>query len=572
MISALVLCASLLCLGTVFVAPGRPPRDRPGFHRAVELALGLLGLPAPVRAIVRATYSFPPSAEDRATWKKLSAMSWPTGLLVRRLVLCVGRRGLKSTLDAALAVLELVWGGHERHAAPGSRIYAVIVAPLQSQSREVALVVRSVLDRLAPLGVRHEARDLGGVPEIVVTAPASPCEKVITILTADATAVRGRAVCFAACDEAGFLPHAEVGLQTGEDILNALLPATVQFPDALVVLSSTPGAPVGVFYRHVTKPPKDALVVRAPSFVTNPALDEARLREAIADPDVFAQEVLASRWGYRGSSFIDVPVRACVDPGRCSLGPRPGDFAIALDFAPLGDFTAIGVASSYYASDTVDVRHVVIEHLELHRGSKERPLRVEAVVEIAAALSRKWGRAPVVFDQFMRTEIEAGLSARGVQTEVASMAPQQQTPRWLLLRDLIRSRRLHIPDDAELVSQLSTLSATQLASGALKVEGKKHDDAADVVALLCEAATKLNPTGGDVEVETPVWFFYDQASGTIAGDGRRFFRRNPNGTRVEIPPPCGVPEFERWANDMRRQGISTPAIDRFFAELGERRG
>ena len=254
-----------------------------------------------------------PTERQRRIWGTLTPHSgwfsrakWPKER-ERRLVACVGRRGLKTSgLLAPCAVFESLCVPHDLHAAEGSRVYAVVIAPVLKQSREAVRAIRGVLDSLTSKIVTYEIRDTHASPEIVILTPKTRCERVISVQTADAISVRGTAVAFLGVDECAFLPSEEWLAQKDEDILRAVRAGMVQFPNAIEVLVSTPGPPAGVFHSLVSKPPRDTVVIRAPSWVMNPErITKADCRRLAGDDATLDQEYGAARFGFHNESFLD---------------------------------------------------------------------------------------------------------------------------------------------------------------------------------------------------------------------------------------------------------------------------
>jgi hypothetical protein len=219
------------------------------------------------------------------------------------------------------------------------------------------------------------------------------------------------------------------------------------------------------------------------------------------------------------------------------------------------------------------VRHVVVEHCEAIPSSKKDPLPTATLVGRLVAVSKAYGYAPIVFDQFCATDVKDQLRKLGYREHEkpdtvpprrtfhqVSMAPQHQTPRWLLLQGLVNGRRLHLGrDDEALATELGGLKATQLSSGSLKVEGK-IDNQADALAITLPFALRMATTdgpSGTVRCETQVRF--------DAGDGgldvnSRWFSTLPNGSRVQVEIPRWHPSFPAYAENMIAMGTRTPGI------------
>jgi hypothetical protein len=550
--------------------------------------LARVAAPSPaIRTALKAIYAQPPTADDLRTWQSLSRMPWPRGK-PRRVAACIGRRGLKTSgLLAWSCVYEALCVDHDAHAAEGSRLHFSVVAPLIAQAKEAVLAIRAVLDQLAPLGVRYVLRDAAEAPEIVITNPRGRCEHIVIVETADAVGVRSKAKPWVGYDEWGFAPSGEGHAVRDVDIERAQSPAQVQFAAPLTLYVSSPGAPGSSFQKHVEKPGRDTLVLRAASWVTNPRITQAQcLREAGGDLDVLAQEYEARRFGYAGENFIDV--RALVMGSRyAGKGPRAGSFVVGFDAAQTSDESAFVVASVFEVEVSVGhapVKHAIVEHVETIAGSRKAPVPIEAIASRAAALSRAFGNAPLVSDRFMGPTMAAELVKLGLREFwdpddekvpplgmfcMRSMAPERQTPRWRMVRELVHGGRLHLPagDDAEkLRGQLAGLRATQLSSGALKVEGRR-DDLTDALALAVPIAMKLPPSAdgpmGRVEFRAGP-LTWDE--GGLSTHGGRFVRTLPNGREVPAECPRWDPYFDVYAEESIANGVSTPAIEEWRRE------
>lgn len=471
------------------------------------------------------------------------------------LVLCIGRGGLKSTHITWAAVFgaTVTHRTHERAAAPGSRIDYVIVAPTLKQAAEDFRMVITHLEALAPMGVRFVVRE--GEGEIEIVEPKSRCTPVIRVLADDSNTVRGFAYAELFIDEGAFSSRMR-------DVVAAILPRMrAQFKHARVFAASTPNGPEGWFFEQVDKPPTGATVVRMASFEANPRLTEAQCREVCRDEHTYEQEILAQRFGFAGEYVLDaMHVNACRDTTIEQRLAKNVPGAFGADFAQTSDGAAIVFVEPRWVSigDAMPVPHFYVRHIELHQGSKDRPLLARDWSARLAVLSREAGGAKIRCDSRAQPEIQEELRRRHVPHEFVSMAPGAQDPRWRMLIDVVRSRRLHIPNHPELIAQLCKLRAFTLSSGAIKVEGRR-DDLADALVLALQGALALPPTGALEQVHSPVYF----DGRALHGGEPQWFRNLPDGRRVPSDPPIDSPQFARWAASMLRQGCSTPSIERF---------
>jgi hypothetical protein len=546
--------------------------------------MGAAGVEPPSPAIetsLDAIHGCRQTAEQRAIWRVISPQKWPNRKM-RRAAACVGRRGLKTSGIAAWdCVFESLKPVHDAYAMAGSRVYALIVAPRLAQARESQRAVRAVLDQLKSIGVDYVERDSGGSPELVLVTPWLATQRVISVQSADAIAVRGFAICYVVYDEASFLGSDDWLAQTDRDLVTAVAAGTVQFPDARELYVSSPGAPQGVFHGLIERTPPDCLVIRAPSWITNPRITrEDCWRVSNQDPAVFAQEHEASRFGFHNETFIDAAsIRACMDAERAGQGPRQGDFCVGLDIGQKHDASAIVVCSSYVVETHPGegVRGVAVDHLETVEADRKAPPSLEDIVGRAVTVARKFGGAPIICDPFNGVTVEQLLQDAGWRKAddrehlrrrryfIAPMGPAHQGPRWALARTLILSRRAAFhPTHDRLMRELAQLKATALSLGGMRVEGRR-DDCADAFALACEVANHLPPSGdGRVTFECDGRVNDDR--GWAIPINPRYVKTLSNGRKVRVE----IPEWDRSFDDYARlqiaNGFSTPAIERWKAK------
>jgi hypothetical protein len=538
-----------------------------------------------VSTSLAALYGLAPTAEDKAVWKRISRQPWPKKR-ARRGAFVWGRRGLKTSgVLAWSCVFETLCGGHEKYAAPGSRIYAIVVAPRVPQAREAVLAIRAVLDQLAPLGVKYEMRDANNAPEIVITEPAAPVERVIAVQTCDSVAVRSRAVFFLGADEAGRWPSEEWLAERDVDVIAAIRGAMPQFPDAIECFTSNPGKPGSYFHSLVTKPRAGTLVSTAASWVSNPRISRARCWElAEGNEEVFQREYEATRWGAAGGSFLDATaVWASLGSEHAGKGPRPGSFLVAFDHGQLKDACAIVAVSAFEQciSPTVSpVRHLVVEEAIAIPSSKKDPQPTSALVGRLVAVAKSYGDAPILFDvhaapdvadelkkygwrPFVEADGERGKRVPGRRRYLqCSVAPQAQHPRWIGLQGIVAGRRLHLSADMDrLAKEMVGLAATMQSSGWIKVEGRgsSPDNLVDALALTVPYLGLLPPTdgpGGAVRRDTRVGF----TPGEPIDVQVRWYRELPDGRREPAEWPRWAPGWEAWRDDMLSRGVITPGI------------
>jgi hypothetical protein len=541
----------------------------------------------------------PRTKDDLARWRAVCDAPWPTRR-ARRTAVCIGRRGLKTTGIGVWALLfEALCRAplYARYALPGARLRLPIVCPFVPQAAEALAALKGALGMLAPLGIAAEVRDERGSPEVRITSPAGRAEVLINVLAANEFSAVGYTCPFWIGDEAARFPTS--GPSSLRAIARALDPAGSTFTDpaceAGSLWTSNKSHAEGAFYDAVQGDPKPGtLVIRAASWTTNPRMSRAHCLE-LCDGDEREMSVTydgaSPIWGYDGEGYIPT-ARIAVEDEYCSQGPRGGYFAVGLDVGQMQDSSAIvvvGAAETEIAPGTTPVRHLIVEHVESilsAKASKGAPPSIEMIVGRACDVARTWGNAPITCDYFSGVEVARVLERRGwskyegayFPTEhnyvLAQMGPAAQTPRWALLRSLASGGRLHIPESGrELIRQLGQLTATTLASGSLKVEGRR-DDLADALALAAEIAMKLPPNAvkGGAVVECIDDGIHYSISRGLQVTLPRFVKRYPNGNTEPMEIPSWHPAFERYARDMIAQGKRTRSIEEWEAAQPGPRG
>jgi phage terminase large subunit-like protein len=215
-------------------------------------------------------------------------------------------------------------------------------------------------------------------------------------------------------------------------------------------------------------------------------------------------------------------LRACVVHDG-PLEPQDGvNYVIGVDLGLKRDRTAVAVCHSERLrgdeDPTVGAR-VVLDRMQVWKGSRLRPVQLEDVEEWIATASARYNRAAVVLDPWQAAGLAQRLKARGVPRTSWS---GERTPRgWEVeeftfsaqsvgrlastLMLLIRNRALALPDDEELISELANLRLRETAPGVLRIDhdADKHDDRAIALALAAHRLARNVWTQPKPEPEEP---------------------------------------------------------------------
>ncbi len=218
----------------------------------------------------------------------------------------VGRRGGKSFIVAALAAFLAFFCDWRRYAAPGERIYVVVIAQNLRAARIVLNYIRGFL-RSIPAFAQEVQKERAEEIDLRngVTIGVWPCTF---------RAVRGLAIGVAICDEIDFWWQESVN--AAEEVIAAIRPAMAALPGAKLIAISSPYTPLGwlaKFHKAHWGQDSTKLVWQAPSLVMNPTLDPAKIQAAIAEDPDRARAEWDAVWRAGISAFLDPSlVDACM--------------------------------------------------------------------------------------------------------------------------------------------------------------------------------------------------------------------------------------------------------------------
>lgn len=387
-----------------------------------------------------------------------------------------GRRASKSTMAAGLAVYALTADieAHRPYVRRGEPVAAAFVSNSREQAGESLRVVREFLDRPAmrPLVVRQREH------EIELSTGGR-----LLVLPASARTIRGRALAFVALDELASAVESDGGLmspQAASELVDALLPSTMQFPAGRMVITSTPRFAAGELYRwsQAGADPMRPEVTEwhRASHEMNPTLTPQALEAMRAhDPGSWNREVLALFDAGGGAVFDPEALRAAMRPSGV-LPPEHGvSYTGSLDAAgATGDAWALSIVHR----DRSGV--VVVDGTWAWQGHKGRPLDYATTLDHIASIVIPY-RAPVRIDQWASMQIASGLRERNVTPRVVPWGVDNKAEAVRVARQLLYGSNLSLPgNDPALLAELSMLEARPLPGGKTRVAGPpgSHDDRA----------------------------------------------------------------------------------------------
>jgi hypothetical protein len=414
---------------------------------------------------------------------------------VRVAVLRLGRRSGKGRIAALVAAFEATVNADVHLAAvqPGEQAAIVVIGSSQRQARIVHGYIKGFLRApvLAPLVVKETADSIELSNGIVILT--LPCH---------AASPRGLAVAVAILDEVAWWAGSDGSVLDPDEIWQAVVPATAQFPAGRVMVLSTPRFAGGWFANLCQQAESgqfpDMRGWHATTAEMNPAIPASFLaRERAKDPVAFRREYEAAFEASISAVFDADLVRSAVTD-RDANAPAPGaNYVLALDPAFTGDrFTAVLGHREPSGS-------IVVDRVREWIGTKASPVGFDAVLDEVAVLVAAYHGARVLTDQYAAEPIRQGLVARGIRVEATPWTNDSKLNAVAAVRKALYAGHLDLPRHRELIAELVSLEQRPTPSGRPRIAapGRSHDDfATALMALVADlGAESPPPTGGTVE-------------------------------------------------------------------------
>jgi hypothetical protein len=376
----------------------------------------------------------------------------------------------KTTHHAAVTVPVLL-----TQAPAGARCYAL--AADQAQARLLLDSIEGFVRRTPGLSALLDVQTW----KVSVRASGASVEA----LAADASGAWGLRPYFAVCDE--LCEWAETrGPKTIFDAITSAMPKT----NGRLVIITTAGSPshwARKIRDHAEQDPRWRLSETSgpPPWMSPELIEEQRARLL---PSMFAR-LFKNEWTASEDRLVDPDdLAACVVLDGPLPPQRGKTYKIGLDVGVRHDRTVAAVCHGEIVGDPgqpVGVR-VVVDRLQVWAGQgREREVQLDEVAEWLAWASSSYGRAEVIFDPSQAILLAQQLRKRGVVMREFTFHPRSVSQLALTLHGLIRSRRLALPDDEDLVAELGSVTLRETSPGTFRVDHDpdKHDDRAIALAL-----------------------------------------------------------------------------------------
>ena len=270
------------------------------------------------RVVLRGAYGLPMSAGDLAFFRSIGDRD-PPRKRVRELWTICGRRAGKDSIASLIVAFTAAMFDGAGRIRPGERPLCICLACDKEQAKIVLGYIRAYFAEIEPLRamVTRETKDgfeLSNGVDIFVGVN-------------DFRAVRGRTILCAVFDEVAYW-RSEESASPDRETYRAILPGmTTLRDDAMLIGISSPYRRAGLLYSKFKAhygEDSETLVIKAPSRVMNPSLDQSEVDRAMADdPEAAAAEWLAE-WRDDVAGFLNQElIESTVDDGVVTRPPVP---------------------------------------------------------------------------------------------------------------------------------------------------------------------------------------------------------------------------------------------------------
>lgn len=394
-----------------------------------------------------------------------------------------GARGGK-TFWGALRMLHLACTVRLDRLAPGEHGYVFLVAPKLDLAGQALNYIKGAISRdkvlsemADPQAERIVLHRKGGRGVTIQPVAASR----------GGAGQRGRSLLGALLDETAFFRDETTGAVNDAAIFRALAPRVIE--GGQLVIQSTPWARTGLLYDLWAENygrPMGALVSHAPTAILRS--DEKILayvaREYARDPENARIEFGAEFGAASATTWLDPEaLEAAVGPAGAIA---PGDAVGAGGDLGFARNSSALVVARQGPDGLIDLPLV-----EERRPAPGVPLRPSEVCGEFAGLLRGAGARSLVADRHYQETIREALSGVGLLLE----EPPAPDEAWALVREMLRSGRLRLPQHPLLMAQLKAVRGKLGSGGTVRIElastpDGRHGDLAAAAALAIWAVVR----------------------------------------------------------------------------------
>lgn len=380
----------------------------------------------------------------------------------------VGRRGGKSIVMAFIAVFCAIYRTYKLK--PGERGVVMLLASDRAQAGVLFRYIEAMLDDVPGLSRFVLARTK---ESISLTTGVS-----IEVHTNSYRAVRGRTIVVCIADEIAFW-DGETTTDPDVEVLNAVRPAMITIPDALLLVVSSAYARRGELYRAYERfwgvDDPNVLVVKAPTWLTNPDLprEHPDIARAYEDDPVVAD----AEYGSNFRSDCERPLSREALQAVTMKDRREIAYAPGLQFNAFID--ASGGSSD---SMTLAIAHKKANRVVLAATrEKTAPFDPGVVVADFAKILRAYRITRVRADRYAAEWPKAQFAKYGIAYLPSELSKSELYGEFI---PMVNSQRVELLDDPRMAKQFETLERRTTRNGRDTIDHNRggKDDIANAVA------------------------------------------------------------------------------------------
>ncbi len=283
-------------------------------------------------------------------------------------------------------------------------------------------------------------------------------------------------------------------------LLDSLLSSAAKTPGCRVAVITSPSSPSHFSHKLRDHAAEDPLWRLSEVEGPVPWLPEERIEEQRRrlSPTMF-ERLFMGRWTEADDALSDSAALREAVAHDGPLDPRPGiRYVIGLDLGLKRDRT---VAAVCHRED----ERVVLDRIAVWQGSRLKPVQIGEVEEWLQQAAGLYNGARIIADPWQSVGLVQRLRDGGIRCEEFSFTAQSVGKIAGALFNLLRDRRLALPDDEELLDELAHVRLRESSPGTFRLDhdSGRHDDRAVAVALAAHRLLTDPAPGPAVSVPSP---------------------------------------------------------------------
>lgn len=393
----------------------------------------------------------------------------------RTILLLAGRRSGKTKVTSSLGAFEARFAGREKHLSAGEFGCVPIICPTKKQGRLIREYTRAIFSTpiLAKELVQEDKEGFHLKSNVRIEIQAGSFK-----------GTRGYTNLAVLIDEICFFQYEEEAKMTDIELVRSLRPSLLTTGGPLICIGSCyaeKGWAFEQWKKHWGNDKSNVFVVKCPSQLLNPRLNQQIIDDALAEDLASARSEYFSEW--RSDLLVFVPrelVESLVVPGRYELMPDDKLRYVAFcdPSGGRGDDATLAIAHR-------EGRMTVLDALKVYNA----PFSPHQVIGEMVQVLRKYNVRRITGDNYAAEFVSEAFKAHGVHYEKAE---KPKSALYLELLPRLCSKEIEILDNKVLIDQLCSLERRTRSGGRDTIDHPSgighHDDLANSLAGVCEVA------------------------------------------------------------------------------------